>query len=251
MHRIILSTAVLAAILAGLPVAAFSEYKASPVNNPSILAGKVDFKGTVPPPKVFKIEKNPEYCKNHPDSTPDGNRLLHEVRVNDGGLRDVVVTIEGIESGKPFTTPRADFKASHCQFTPYVSVGVKRGPYTVVNEDPIIHNPHLYEMIGGERKTLLTLPLPNFQSKIEKTLRIREGDVVKLECDQHNFMHNWIRIVDNPYYAKVNDKGEFEIDDIPDGTYKVTAWHPTLGILEKKITFSGGKQTADFVFTNQ
>jgi hypothetical protein len=251
MPRIWLLTAVLSAVLAGLPVSGFAEYKTSPVKNGSVLSGKVNFKGAVPPPRVFRIEKNPEYCRKHPNSTPEGNRLLYEVKVKDGGLQDVVVTVEGIEAGKAFTRPRADFEARLCEFVPYVTIGVKRGSYSIVNEDPVRHNPHLYEMIGRERKTLFTLPLPNFRSKIEKTLRTREGNVVKLECDQHNFMHNWIRIVDNPYYAKVNEKGEFEIDDIPEGTYKVTAWHPTLGTLEQRITFSGGKQTANFVFTSK
>jgi hypothetical protein len=227
-------------------------YESAPVSNGAVLSGKVTFKGSVPPAKIFKIAKNPEVCGKHPSSTADGNRMLQEVRSRGGLLQDVVIFIEGVDKGKPFDFGGTDFVAKDCEFTPYVSVGVKNGPYRVENRDEVIHNPHTYEILGAARRTLLNQPLPNKGDRLDKPLKVLRGKVVKLECDQHDFMHNWIKVVDNPYYAIVGGDGEFKIDEIPPGFYKIVAWHPILGEQVKEVTFTAeGKTTLNFGFSGK
>lgn len=245
---------VLAIGIITLPLHRAAAYEAAPVSNGAALTGKVTFKGTVPPPKVFKIQKNPEVCGKNANSTPDGNRNLYEVTAKGGALQDVVIVIEGIEKGKAFDFDGANFQARLCQFSPYVTVGVKNKPFRVENFDDVIHNPHSYEIRGKARLTLFNMPLPEKGAKLDKPLPGRvKGDVVKLECDQHDFMHNWVKVVENPYYAVVGDDGTFKIDEIPPGKYEVTAWHPILGEQEKKeVTFTaGGKNALNFEFSAQ
>ena len=56
-------------------------------------------------------------------------------------------------------------------------------------------------------------------------------------------------MVDNPYYAITNEKGNFSIKDIPPGTYKVIAWHPFIPNQISTITIESGKQSKiDFEF---
>lgn len=233
------------------PGVAFT-YETFPVNDGATLTGKVTFRGQAPPPMVFEIVKNPEVCRRHPHSTPEGKRKLFEVRVRGSALQDVVVYMEGIEKGKPFHFDGANFKAKDCEFTPYVNVGVKRAPLRVENLDEAPHNTHTYELVGDWRLILMNLLLPEKGSKIDVPLPVRKGNVVKLECDQHDYMHNWIKVVDNPYYAMVVDDGGFTIDEIPPGNYRVAAWHPVLGVQEKEVTFTaGGKNTLNFEFSGK
>ena len=42
-------------------------------------------------------------------------------------------------------------------------------------------------------------------------------------------------MVDNPYYAKTKKDGEFAINDLPPGTYRVVAWHPHLKPIEQEV----------------
>jgi len=69
---------------------------------------------------------------------------------------------------------------------------------TVENKDPVVHNPHAFEVMGSGRRTLWNIGLPDQGSKLEKEVRVRRGNVIKLECDQHDFMHSWTRVVESP-----------------------------------------------------
>ncbi len=73
---------------------------------------------------------------------------------------------------------------------------------------------------------------------------------MKVECDAHDFMHAFVFVAKNPYYAVVGDDGSFNIGDIPPGKYKVNVWHGVLGIVkggEFEVT-AGGDTKIDLSF---
>ena len=48
---------------------------------------------------------------------------------------------------------------------------------------------------------------------------------------------SWGLAVDNPYYALTDANGNFEISDIPPGTYKMVIWHPQVrATIEQQVT---------------
>ncbi len=163
------------AILLVLPGGSAWAYETGSVSGGASLTGKVTFKGTVPTPEVFEVEKNPEICGK--------TRELVKVSVKNGMLKDAVIYIKGIEKGsKPFEAKDkgTDITAKDCAFRPFVDVVVKKAQFRVENFDPVIHNPHTYEQIGKARRTVFNVPLPNKGDKIDKKLKIRRGKVVKL-----------------------------------------------------------------------
>ncbi len=63
-----------------------------------------------------------------------------------------------------------------------------------------------------------------------------------MQCGFHAYMESWGLAVDNPYYALTGVDGSFSLADVPPGEYKLTAWHPGVGImLEKKVTVSANQ----------
>ena len=46
------------------------------------------------------------------------------------------------------------------------------------------------------------------------------------------------RIVWNPYFVITYANGSFQLDQVPAGKYKVTAWHPHAGENTQKIVVS-------------
>lgn len=248
-----------------LPVAL--AYEEAPVSGGGAVTGKITFKGTPPEPKLFDFAKFPQpgFCAKA-DSDGKGHRMLHEVKVKDGALGDVVVYIEEIEKGKPFKFKGTDVNADTCRFLvqggPSTMVGVvmNRNEIRVTNQDAdpsdpksadgVLHNPHGYEVKGDSNNTLFNKPLPTKGMVLTQKLIFRKKESFMLmQCDQHNFMNAWFHPVDNPYYAIVGEDGKFSIDDIPPGTYEIYAFHPTLGTEEQKLTVAaGGKATVNFEF---
>lgn len=245
MNRITATAAALA-VAAFVTATSASAYEEAAVADGGTVSGKIAFKGTPPPPEHFRVQKNPEFCGTERD--------FHHVTVKDGVLLHAVILIEDVAKGKPVPPKVVNITGKNCTFLPYVSVVPKMAPadwpmMKAVNEDTVIHNPHTFEMIGQSRRTLWNVGLPEKGSTLEKELQIRKGNVVKLQCDQHDFMHAWTRVATNPYYTVVGEDGKYAIDQVPPGKYKLVAWHPILGEQTQEITVAAkGKAEANFTF---
>jgi len=203
--------------------------------------------------------KNIEFCSTHPDAR--GNtRPRVKVAAQDGRLKDAVVFIQNIDKGKAWPEQGGNFDFQTCDIFPKVSVirktprGAKSGLLTITNQDPdILHNPHGYSVVGASRKTLFNKPLPSKGDVADVTKSFKRFKPGKdehffLQCDQHNYMEADARVVWNPYYAISAGDGSFTLDQVPPGEYFVTAWHPYVGEVSKRVTVSSG-QTMNLNFT--
>lgn len=211
------------------------------------IKGKVTFSGKVPAPKEFAFSKFPnvEFCKKNVNKSKDGNtRLLKEVQVGDGkGLQDAIVAVRDINdkawTGTFKKAPAQEVTADLCEFKPFTGVAVSKGQFKVTNNDAdpddpkskegVLHNPHSFDVLGAKSATLFNIGLAKKGDSLEKTLMLRmasKGGVVRLQCDQHEFMQSWYLPVTNKFHATTGADGTFEIKDVPAGKHKLLVWHP-------------------------
>lgn len=231
-------------------------YQGGTVTNGGSLTGSVSFKGKIPEPIMedLKKGKNSEFCATHPNTKEGGIRPRHKVVVTGGKLKDTVVFIENIGQGKEWSSETINFDFKNCDIFPKVTVvrktpkKMKTGLVQITNQDPdILHNPHGYSKVGASAKTLFNKPLPSKGDVADVTKNMKRFKKKKdkhlfLQCDQHNFMEADARIIWNPYYAITAQEGSFQIDQIPAGTYRITAWHPYVGEVSKEITIGAGQK---------
>jgi hypothetical protein len=59
-------------------------------------------------------------------------------------------------------------------------------------------------------------------------------------------MIGYVVATPSSYYAKVDAKGHFAIPDVPNGTYKATAWAPRVSPTTLAVTVNGADATIDF-----
>ena len=236
-----------ACLLLGFAVvsgAAEAKYAVKAVSNGGTVSGKVALGSAKADTKKFTISKNPEICGT-------GTRSVPLVRANGDALNDAVVYLDKVKEGKAFPAglKKITLNQSKCEFAPYLSVMANQGELEAINSDPVLHNIHTYELIGRARRTVMNVSQPEKGNMVTKKIKLRRGAGMKVECDAHDFMHAFVFVAKNPYFAVVNDKGEFEIKDIPPGEYTIKVWHGVLGEKSGKVKVSaGGKATVDFSY---
>jgi Carboxypeptidase regulatory-like domain len=246
-------------------------YEEAPVRNGGTITGLATLKGPIPAPRVFLLSLFPfgAYCKKISDGK--GRVVLEEFTVGpEGGMRDVVVAVQDVKSGKPFTPITGRFEATDCMFHPsdvptselyttdehghtqhiHPMVGVieNHRRITVVNKDPIFHNGQVFQRERGN--IMLNFPLPVSGKPRGGVLNFDRGmKIGQMICGMHEFMQTWGFVVDNPYYAKTKNDGKFNIGQLPPGTYRVLAWHPHFKPIEKIVQVpANGMVTVDFEF---
>ena len=229
-------------------VAAQSVYREVPVADGAELVGTAVFRGDIPDPRRLLVTKDEEVCGF-------GYLERNEVAVGEeGGLAGVVVVVEGVQEGKEWP----DLPDGHvldqkdCVFLPHLQVVPKTADMNIVNSDPVLHNVHAYELMDASARTLFNLGQPPGKEVIVRPLRPRLSNLVRLECDAHDFMQGWIFAADSPYWAITGEDGTFLIEDVPPGEYSITAWHPSLGVRQYRVSL-GASGAAEILvdFTEQ
>ncbi len=206
-------------------------YETIEVKNGGSIEGVVEFAGAnVPKDPILHLSSETKYC---------GKSLPAEkYMIKDRKIENVIVYLVDVKSGKAVPTTPITLTNIKCAFEPHVAVGFKGGKITQRNDDPIFHNIHTY--LNG--RTMYNIGLPEKGSSVTKPL-LRDG-LLEVTCDSHPWMHGFVQILDNPYGATTNAKGEFTIKDIPAGTYTVEAWHEALGkVKEANVKVESGKTT--------
>jgi hypothetical protein len=227
------------------------------------ITGKVTYAGKAEE-KEFLFSKfpNPKFCPKIPkkELSQGDKRVLKTIEVGkDGGLKAAVVAVTDVED-KAFTDgyKGTEVVAEFCEFQPYTGVVVKQKNFHVENhdndpDDPksvkgVLHNPHSFEVMGASSTTIFNIGLAEKGSKLDKPAVLRkdkQGSMLRLQCDQHEFMQSFFLPVSNPHYAVVKEDGSFEIQNVPAGKHKIVAWHPFAGKIEAEVDVpEGGKAEA-------
>jgi len=227
-----------------------SAYEPMAVVNGGVVKGMVHFTGNLPNPAAFKLHRYPDqgYCGALSDGS--GYRLLREVLVGpQGGLKDVIVTIEGVKSGKPFELKETKLEANICQFVPYVSVMRNEHPLIVKNLDSVAHDLQVYERDWEHIFIMFHRPALTKGGTQDFVRFTGDRRGIIMQCGMHPYMQGHGLAVDNPYYAVTGSEGMFDIRDLPAGTYRIKAWHPTLGEQDREFTVAAGESSSvEFTF---
>ena len=120
-------------------------------------------------------------------------------------------------------------------------MAVSNGQFYVENQDAdpddpkskegVLHNPHSFDQLGARSSTEFNIGLAKKGSSLQKKVKVKKykkGSVLRLQCDQHEFMQGWYVPVTNPFYGTSGADGTFEIKDVPAGKHTISVFHPSV-----------------------
>ena len=214
-------------------------YQEMEVKNGGTIQGKAILTGNMPPPRVYHLIlfPNVDMCAEVDTDESGENRVLDDFKVSKGGgMKDVLISLEHVDAGKPFANEPLVIESENCKFTPDVNPIRQNETFKVDNQDAVMHNSQVYQKERG--KILLNIPIPAEEISEGKIHFQSQFKIMQMICGMHEFMQTWGYRVQNPYYSQTKIDGVYKIDNIPPGDYVVKAWHYLMKVQSKKIHVS-------------
>jgi plastocyanin len=156
------------------------------------------------------------------------------------GVRDssyAVVFVDKVP-GKTFAPPTVHAKMNQkgLQFMPHVLPVVVGTTVDFLNSDSVLHNVFSPDACA-DRFNLGTWPQGQ-----TKSFTFKKECFAALLCKVHPEMEGFVAVVPTSYFAVTSPNGAYEIADVPDGTYSVKVWHPTLKATQKSVVVKGATE---------
>jgi plastocyanin len=210
--------------------------------NGGSLKGTAKFEGSALKPAHIDMSSDPNCAKAHATAPATTEDIV--IGAN-GGLANVIVYVSDGLGDKTFEPPQqpAVIEQKGCQYKPHLLALQANQKLDVVNDDATTHNIH--PMPNNNREWNKTQP---HGMPVEETFA-REEIAIPVKCNVHPWMHGYIAVFKHPYFVVTDKDGNFDLKDLPAGTYTIKAWQEKLGTQSQKITVGAGEtKTADFVF---
>ena len=130
-------------------------------------------------------------------------------------------------------------------FTPHLTVVQAGTTVDFLNSDTVAHNV-FWTSVGGNKK--LTHNLGTWPKGEKRSFKFDNPGAVPLLCNVHPEMAGYIVVSPTPYVATTDKSGEYKIENVPDGSYTVTAWHEGAKGQSKPVSVAGDTK-ADFTLS--
>ncbi|MGH7521519.1 MAG: carboxypeptidase regulatory-like domain-containing protein [Gemmatimonadales bacterium] len=207
------------------------------------ISGKIKFTGTAPRNPAIDMSDEAA-CKAKYTAPPTEENVVAGPA---NALANVFVYVSaGVPAGQTFTAPTTAvvLDQSGCRYHPHV-FGVMVGqPVEIRNSDPVLHN---IKAVAKKNRPF-NVSQPNAGMKTTRTFTAPEV-MVNLQCNVHGWMHAWVGVRPDPFYAVSGQDGSFKIEGLPPGTYTIEAWHEKFGTQTATVTIAGTEtKTANLTF---
>lgn len=203
------------------------------------LKGQVTLNGTAPAMKLL-VKKGDTSVKDSSvcslEDVPDESLVIDP---DTKGVANVVVWIAKKPAKiHPDLTKSKEvevvFDQKNCRFLPHVLLVRTDQKVRVISDDGVAHNTHTYP-IKNKQENFIVAPNDR-KGVLVSSVNLAERLPAKVGCDIHPWMQAYWVILDHPYVAVTNAKGEFEIPNLPVGEHKFVVWQEKSGYLNRDLT---------------
>ena len=160
------------------------------------------------------------------------------------GPQDVVISLEGEGSA---SVARAGvsplrMRQENETFIPHVLPIQVGTTVEFPNEDEFYHN--VFSVMSGDR-----FDLGRYAKGSSAREVFEKPGIVVVRCEIHAGMKAYVVVLDTPYFTVPDETGAFALKNIPAGSYKLRAWHPSYGEQEQTVLVTeSGSVSLDIAF---
>jgi hypothetical protein len=206
------------------------------------IKGRVVFDGAVPERKKVKVDADIAFCTKNGDVLSDELVVDRQTR----GVRWAMVWLLDDQGGQKVpihsslakAPPKVVLDQPCCSFEPHALFMRSGQVLEAKNSADVTHNVNILgDGVNAPEKNIAIPPKKSLDFDGWKA----SPRPVPIQCTIHKWMNCWIRVLDHPYCAVTNEKGEFEIKNAPAGNYRIAVWHESVGWVVKEGGDTGKK----------
>jgi plastocyanin len=181
-------------------------------------------------------------CATFP-ATAEESFAIRVLKKDGHPLAGAVVLMAGESPRLPPAAPmQAIVDQVDLTFVPDVIVVPVGSTISFPNSDAVSHQ--VYSFSSARR-----FNLPLYRGKPYPPVTFDQPGIVTLGCNIHDNMLAYVVVTDAPFFGRTDAKGEWVATNLPNGTYRITLWHPLLNesgsSSERVIQIDGAKERLD------
>jgi hypothetical protein len=207
--------------------------------------GFVQYSGPRSASKLIDMSEDPACVAAHKSKAHDESLQVDRR----GGLGNAFVYVEKGLEDKQFEVPQTPvvIDQSGCWFHPRVMGILVNQTLRILNSDPVTHNIHPMAVTNREWNHSQGPGEPPVDRHFTKP-----EIMIPVKCNIHSWMHSFIGVVENPYFAVTSEDGAFHLPNLPPGTYTLAVWHEKFGVQRQIVTINTNSvATSRFTFHAQ
>lgn len=185
------------------------------------LSGTITFTGKPPKPLLIDMSADPFCVASNPK--PETEWLV----VNNEKLANVLIYVSGSALDNytfEIPTSTVELERKSCRYEPRV-LGLQVGQrLSINNRDATQHNTHPTPRTNVEWNQTQPPGAPPIVKAFQ-----RPEVLIPFKDNQHPWEKAYLSVFSHPFFAVSDGLGNFSIEGLPPGSYKITAWHEKLG----------------------
>ena len=134
-------------------------------------------------------------------------------------LRDTLVYIENVANSLDPPQEHAVMDQKNMAFIPHILPLLKGTTVDFLNSDIVQHNVYSPDAVPDN------VNLGTWLKGEVRPFTFNKLGVASMRCNVHVDMLAYVLVLQNPYFAKVNNDGSFSITNMPEGKYTLKLWN--------------------------
>jgi plastocyanin len=181
------------------------------------------------------------------DAAAKGGIVKGTITVAGKPTMDAVVSVEGVpqEAAKARLAAQKSKKAAvdqrEIKFVPFVLPVVVGTTVEFPNNDKSWHNVF-------SKSDAKSFDLGLYAPGKSRNQTFDKPGVVRVLCNAHPAMEAFIVVKDHPYFAAPDKRGNFRLDGVPLGKFRLQVWHPQLGTTDAGVEIVRDGEVVDINF---
>ena len=152
----------------------------------------------------------------------DSRKFKFVERIDYSAFRDFVISVHPLQGGPRFplstNQPTKRVVQKDAQFVPHILAIQSGARVEWPNQDEIFHN--VFSLSEA-----MPFDLGLYLKGEQKTLQFDQAGRVDVFCSIHKSMSAVVLVLDTPYFTQTDKNGRFVLPDLPEGRWRVRAWH--------------------------